>query len=52
MHVTFVQAFAVAWAIVSLTAFVVGMKLACKSTDPKPRHIREAEAIVERCWRE
>ena len=53
MHITFVQAFAVIWVVFSVAMIVIGMKLAAKPVQPyTPQHMREADAIAARRWKE
>lgn len=49
MHISFIQALAIVWLAFSLTMMIIGMRIA--ATPVKPLHMREAEAIVKRCWK-
>ncbi len=52
MHISFVHALVILWLVFSLTIMAIGMRIAATPVKPyKPLHVREAEAIVARCWK-
>ncbi len=51
-HISFIQVLAIVWLVFSASMMLIGMRIAATPVKPyKPLHVREAEAIVKRRWK-